>query len=170
MLNGVSLYLSSANAFGMYTREEISKQKQAFWTAFGRYMQPIQSADGLPVTWLNYKTGISGIHFKMDASRDHAFIMVQLSHPNPATQQLHYDQFTQLKTLLQETLGETDWTWQPPALDAQGKTTAGIIKTLPRVNIHHQADWSAIISFLKPRLIALDEFWSMVKYSFESLG
>ena len=29
----------------MYTKQEISKQKQAFWTAFGRYMKPVASAD-----------------------------------------------------------------------------------------------------------------------------
>jgi hypothetical protein len=154
----------------MYTREEISKQKQAFWTAFGKYMQPVLSAEGTPVTWLNYKTGIGGIHFKMDADRDHAIISILLSGNDPVIQQLQYDQFLQLKSLLQETLGEDDWTWQPPTPGAQGKTTASISKRLPGVNIHNQADWSAIISFLKPRLIALDEFWSMVKYAFESLG
>ena len=29
----------------MYTKQEISKQKQAFWTAFGRDMKPVASAD-----------------------------------------------------------------------------------------------------------------------------
>ncbi|PZR08331.1 MAG: DUF4268 domain-containing protein, partial [Flavobacterium psychrophilum] len=66
----------------MYTREEISKQKQAFWTAFGKYMRPVLSADGLPVSWLNYKTGVPGISFKMDADRDHAVIMILLSNSN----------------------------------------------------------------------------------------
>ncbi|WP_315816119.1 DUF4268 domain-containing protein [Paraflavitalea speifideaquila] len=64
----------------MYTREDISRQKQAFWTAFGRYMQPVLSAEGMPVSWLNYKTGVGGIHFKMDVERDHAVIMILLSH------------------------------------------------------------------------------------------
>jgi len=154
----------------MYTREEISKQKQAFWTAFGKYMQPVLSAEGLPVSWLNYKTGVGGIHFKMDADRDRAAIKIQLSNSDAATRRLHYGQLLQLKGMLNETLGEEDWVWAPAEEDEYGKTISTVGKTLLGVNIHQQSDWGAIISFLKPRIIALDEFWSMARYSFEGLG
>lgn len=153
----------------MYTREEVSRQKQAFWSAFGKYMQPVLPAEGQPVSWMNYKTGVGGIHIKMDADRDHAVIMILLSHSDPAVRQLHYDQFIQLKNMLYNTLGEDDWVWQLEAMDAHGKQIGSISKTLTGVNIHNQSDWAAIISFLKPRLIALDAFWSMAKYSFENL-
>lgn len=151
----------------MYTREEISKLKQAFWTAFGSYMKPVSSAEGLPVSWLNYKTGINGISFKMDADRDHALIMILLSHNNAGIRQAHYQQFVQLKTLLQGSLGEDDWTWNEEATDLYGKTTSSVSKTITHLNVLKQSDWPAIISFFKPRIIALDEFWSMAKSSFE---
>jgi len=38
---------------------------------------------------------------------------------------------------------------------------------LPAVNILKENDWPAIISFLKPRIIALDKFWILVKDSFD---
>jgi hypothetical protein len=153
----------------MYTREEISRQKQAFWTAFGKYMQPVLPAEGEPVSWLNYKTGIGGLHFKMDADRDHAVIMIRLSNSDAAIRQLQYAQFLQLKSILHETLGEDDWVWQPVATDERGKPVSTISKTIRGVNIHQQEDWPTIISFLKPRIIALDAFWSMVKHSFDLL-
>jgi hypothetical protein len=132
-------------------------------------MQPVLSAEGLPVGWLNYKTGVSGIQLKMDAGQNNAAITILLTHNDPAVQQLHYDQFVQLRRLLYDTLGEDDWTWLPGIKEAPGKPISSISKTLTGVNIHNQSDWPAIISFLKPRLIAFDEFWSMTKYSFESL-
>ena len=158
------------NVLSMYTREEISRQKQAFWTAFGKYMQPVLSAELEPVSWLNYKTGIAGIHFKMDAGHDRAVIMIRLSNNDPAIRQLQYAQFLQLKSLLQETLVEDDWVWQPASPDEHGKPISSISKTITGVNIHQQADWPTIISFLKPRIIALDAFWSMARYSFEGLA
>jgi Domain of unknown function (DUF4268) len=154
----------------MYTKEEVSRQKQAFWTAFGKYMQPVLSAEGEPVRWLNYKTGVSGIQLKMDTGQNHAVITILLSHSDSSLQQLHYNQFMQLKSLLYNTLGEDDWTWLLATKDDHGKPISSISKTLTGVNIHNQSDWPAIISFLKPRLIAFDEFWSMTKYSFEGLG
>ena len=148
----------------MYTREEISKKKQAFWTAFGKYMQPVLSADGLPVNWVNYKTGINGISFKMDADRYHAVIMISLS-ANGSLLHTHYEQFLQLKGMLEESLGEDDWIWQSEEL--HGKKFFTISKKLQEVNVLNEADWPAIISFLKPRMIALDEFWSMARPAFE---
>lgn len=152
----------------MYKREEISKIKQGFWTAFGRYMRPVMSAEGLPVNWINYKTGINGIHFKMDAARDHAVIMISLTN-NSLMLQAHFDQFLQLKAILQQTLGEDDWIWQQPDAAAHGKQTITISKMLEEVNVLRESDWPGIISFLKPRIIALDEFWSMAKPAFEAL-
>lgn len=151
----------------MYTREEISKIKQAFWTAFGKYMRPVQSADAMPVNWLNYKTGINGIHFKMDADRDHAIIMIQLSSKESALRHAQFNQFLQLKPILETTLGEDDWIWKQDEMDWFGKTTSSISKLIPDVNVLKESDWPAIISFFKPRIIALDEFWSMAKASFE---
>lgn len=151
----------------MYTRDEISRLRQAFWTAFGKYMQPVLSAEGLPVSWLNYKTGIGGIHFKMDADRDHAMIMILLSHSHAEVQQSHYDQFLQLKALLEDSLGEEDWVWKPASMDTAAKTTSSISKALSGVNVLNQSDWPSIISFLKPRIIGLDAFWYMAKDAFE---
>jgi hypothetical protein len=150
----------------MYTQQEISKQKQAFWTAFGKYMQPILSAEGLPVTWTNYKTGVQGIQFKMDA--DHQHVSIAISLMDSTQRQTFYNHLVRLKGMLEEALGEKDWNWQP-AHEEYGKTISVISKQLIGVSIHRQEDWPAMISFLKPRIIALDEFWSTAKYSFESL-
>lgn len=153
----------------MYTKQEISKQKQAFWTAFGRYMQPIQSADGIEVTWVNYKTGIPGIYFRMDADNKQAEIAIVLSQADTALQQQYYDRLLQHKGMLEETLAEKDWLWQPGIQDDYGKIISKVSKSLNGVNIHRNEDWPNIISFLKPRIVALDEFWSMARYGFEDV-
>jgi hypothetical protein len=144
----------------MYSQQEISKQKQAFWTAFGKYMQPILSAEELPVTWVNYKTGVTGISFKMDADHQRVSIAIVISSADPSRQQAFYNRFTQMKQMLEDALGETDWMWEP---------YGSISRQLTGVSIHRQEDWPAIISFLKPRIIALDAFWSAGKYGFEEL-
>jgi hypothetical protein len=37
------------------------------------------------------------------------------------------------------------------------------------VNLFNRDDWPALISFFKPRLVALDEFWNGAQYAFEEL-
>jgi hypothetical protein len=42
----------------MYSKDQASQLKQEFWTAFGQYMGPVLSAEGLRTNWINYKTGV----------------------------------------------------------------------------------------------------------------
>jgi hypothetical protein len=148
----------------VYSKQEISKQKQVFWTTFGKYMQPVLSADGEEINWVNYKTGISGITFKMDVDNRQATIQIRLSQVDTTLQKKHYNQFLQLKSMLQSELNE-EWQWQP--MTANEVSTIGT--QLSGLSIHRSEDWPAIISFLKPRIVALDAFWSNAKYAFESI-
>lgn len=151
----------------MYTKQEISRQREAFWTTFGKYMQPILSADGLKINWVNYKTGISGIGFKMDADNKTASVCIVIQ-GDELTRQLYYSQFEEVKNILHSTLDE-EWDWLPDVSDEYGKRVSKITKELYGFNINRNEDWPELISFFKPRIISLDEFWSMARYSFEVL-
>ena len=151
----------------MYTRQEVSKQRQAFWTTFGQYMQPILSADGIKTHWINYKTGVSGINFKMEATNEYADIAIVLSHSDFNIRHIHYRQLLQLRSMLHNALGE-DWQWEEAAADEYGKPISRVGTTISNVNISRSEDWPTLISFFKPRIVALDEFWSMAKDGFEA--
>lgn len=153
----------------MYTKQEISKQRQAFWTTFGRYMKPVLSADGEEISWLNYKTGNKHVGFSMDVDSRRAIISVVMDDPDPDTRQLYFDRFQQMKSIFEETVGEEDWIWQSEATDEHGRGISTIYKQLTGVNIFQNDQWPAVISFLKPRIMALDSFWSMVRYQFPNL-
>ena len=149
----------------MYSQEQTSKIKAQFWTSFGQYMKPVPGASGLTVNWINYKTGIRNIHFKMDADNTKAVIAIEISHQQNEVRLNYYNQFLSLKRLLDST---TNFKWQwNENFKTEHKTISSISQQLDDVNILNQADWPAIISFLKPRVIALDAFWDLVKDGFE---
>ena len=156
------------NFGSMYTREQASQLRQAFWTAFGQYMAPVLSAEGLKVNWPNYKTGFKNVYFRMQADKKTASIGIEITHPDPELQEIFFEQFQALKTLLHETL-EEEWTWELHASDEYGKTVSRIYKEIGPVSIFNKEDWPQLISFFKPRIIALDAFWTDAQYSFEEL-
>lgn len=150
----------------MYTKEELSRQRQAFWTAFGLYMRPVPGADGERVNWVNYKTGVPGIFFRMDAANGEATIGIELVHTDMAMQRTVYERLVALRAVLQSTVGE-EWQWQAMMQDDSGRVISRVGTRLQGVNISNTEDWPRLISFFKERIVALDEFWSMVKPGFE---
>lgn len=149
----------------MYSKQQASQVRQEFWTAFGKYMQPILSSEGEKVNWINYKTGAKHIFFRMDAAKG-ASIAVEITHPDPQLQQEYYHRFFRLRTLFNETTGE-EWTWEMNFQDENGRSFSRIYTDISNVNIFNKADWPALISFFKPRIMALDVFWNLVKHGFD---
>jgi hypothetical protein len=153
----------------MYSKEEASKLRQQFWITFGKYMKPIPSAEGLPINWVNYKTGVKHVSFKMDAEQKQTTISITITHVDAATRTLFFEQFMAFKILFADAINE-QWDWELNAVNEYGVALSQISKTLSNASIFNQQDWPTIISFLKPRIIALDQFWTDVKPVFEDLG
>ncbi|MES2649595.1 MAG: DUF4268 domain-containing protein [Bacteroidota bacterium] len=150
----------------MYSKQQASLLKQSFWTAFGKYMAPVPSADGNKINWINYKTGVKHIFFRMQATEINAGISIVLANPDTAIQQADYNKLLSLRVLLEEELQEK-WQWQQEIKDEYGKIYSVASKNIVDVNVLDESTWPAIISFLKPGIIALDNFWYHAKAYFE---
>ena len=153
----------------MYSKEEASKLRQQFWITFGKYMKPIPSAEGLPINWVNYKTGVKNVYFKMDASQKKTTIAIAITHADAAIRKLFFEQFLAFRNIFSIAVNE-EWDWQEDALNEYNLPLSQISISITDVSIFNQQHWPKIISFLKPRIIALDQFWSDVKPVFEDLG
>lgn len=149
----------------MYSKDEVARLKQEFWTTFGQYMALETSSEGLRVNWINYKTGIKHLYFKMEADGKSVRIAIEISHPDTSIQELLFEQFKEFKNILTGYLKE-DWSWELHTTDDYGKVVTRIATVAYGLSIFKKEDWPTIISFLKPRLLALDSFWNDAKDSF----
>lgn len=152
----------------MFSREEASRIKEEFWTTFGQYMKPVPSADHMPMNWINYNTGLKDVFFRMETKRKSAVIAISMEHRDPEIQELFFEQFLELKTLLHSEL-EEEWEWSLNFPDENGKIISQIYKELPGKSVFNRDHWPDLISFFKPRIIVLDAFWENAQYSFDGL-
>jgi len=150
----------------LYTKEEAKRLKEKFWTAFGQYMSGVPSADGEKVNWVNYKTGIKSLFFRMDADNKIARISIEIAHPDDGIRHLMYEQFLELRVVF-ESFSDAEWLWYEDHCDDYGKMTSQVVSQIEKVNIFNMDDWPDLISFFKSRIVELDDFWSMGKYSFD---
>lgn len=152
----------------MYSKTEAAQIKQAFWTAFGKYMSPVLSSEGLKISWVNYHTGFKNLYFRMNADNKKAVVSIELTQPDVEMQQLIFERLGQFRKILEDHVNE-EWTWVLHQRDSSGKTISRIYTEINNVSVFNQQTWPEIISFFKPRIIALDEFWNLVKDNFEEL-
>lgn len=152
----------------MYSREDASRIKHEFWTTLGRYMKPIPSAEGLKINWVNYHTGLKQIYFRMDAASRNATIAISIEHDDAHVRELYFHQFLEQKKFLEDILQE-QWIWQLHS-HMNDKTISRIYREIANVSVFNKDHWPDLISFFKPRIIALDQYWHLAKYSFEPLG
>lgn len=130
-------------------------------------MSLVPSEEGTKINWINYKTGIKHLYFRMEAEGKSARIGIEVSHPDEGIRALMYEQLLAYKSFLHAEL-EEEWIWEEVHQDVYGKETARVSKSLEKkASVLNQSDWPMLISFFKPRIIALDRFWSAAKYGFE---
>ena len=152
----------------MYSKAEASSITQKFWTSFGIYMSPVPSASLEKVNWINYKTGIKGIIFKMNVDKNAATVAVEIFLKDTMLQHQYFDIFNNFTVEFQKNVGK-DWIFHKN-LFLEGKGCVSlIIMEKEKVNVFKEEDWPTIISFLKKNIIGLDTFWASYKPAFELL-
>ena len=130
-------------------------------------MSLASNEDGLKINWVNYKTGIKHLYFRMEAENKYARIYIEYAHPDPDIRELMFMQLEAYKAILHLEL-EEEWSWHANHVDDFGKSTTRIEMQLAgKYSIYKPEDWPTLISFFKPRIIALDRFWNMAKYNFD---
>lgn len=131
-------------------------------------MGPVPSSEGMRINWINYHTRVPDVFFRMDAGAKEGSIAITLEHRDAGIRDLYFEQFLELRDLLHATLGE-EWVWERNIILADGREISRIVKTLSGVSIFNKDQWPDLISFFKPRIIALDSFWENARWSFEEL-
>ncbi len=153
----------------MYTRQEASAIREKFWISFGKYMAPVPSAVGLKANWINYRTGIKSISFKMDVTSREAYIAVEVFNKDSSLAEQYYKAFEVLKSSFEEAVNEK-WEWQEDHTNDIGNHISRIFIVKKNVNVFIEKDWPEIISFFKTRIMALDRFWNGYRGLFEAIG
>lgn len=130
-------------------------------------MLPVPGAESRRVNWQNYKTGVPSIFFRMRAERGYVSIGIELTHKDTELQELYFEQLRQFRKILENYTLES-WEWTTRQSDETGQSISSIGIQKDGVDVMKEEDWAEMISFLKPRIIALDGLWAQVKPGFEN--
>jgi hypothetical protein len=150
----------------MFTKSSASLTRSRFFTALGQYMAPIPSASGQKVNWMNYNTGIKPVFFRLETPNNGAEIGFLIQHPDEHLRLEKYNRFLDLQSYVEAIIGH-DWTWSKQFSSVNGQIVSRIYDKMEEISILNEQQWPDLIAFFKPRLLAMDAFWWLVKEQFE---
>lgn len=144
----------------MYSREEKKELNQAFFKKFVRHMSVHRSTGGGGGRWEAYKTGVKGLYFRILTYPD-VGIAIDLQFKDPEIRELFYDQFLEMRKLLESEWGESVTFTKNYLLDS-GVTVSRIQVQLPGVYFYDKDQWPQIITWYEQKMLGLDSFWETV--------
>lgn len=152
----------------MFSKEESRRLTKLFWTSYGKFMGKHQSCHGKHIKWVNYKTGVKDVYFRLKADKKAAEITIDIQHKDDGIRELFFGQFLELKAVFTDMVGE--WTWEKDIYNESGIQISKIYITYPdKINIYIQDTWGGCFHFFEENFVALDEFWAEFNDLFKQL-
>jgi len=151
----------------MYTKEEKKAIKTEFWTSYGVYMRKYTPQYG-KVHWVNYKTKIKDLYFRLEFANNKAIFSIDLQHKDDGIRELFYEQLTELKVVLHDSVGE-ELKWEELCFNEFNQPISRISASLLDVNLFNKDDWQKVFEFFEKRIVGLHEFWMDFKEIFIEL-
>ena len=151
----------------MWSKEEAKERKIEFFTNFGVYMKKYVPEFGEKIRWVNYRTGIKSIRFKIESHKKHSLVCIDIIHKDEGIRELFFEQFQEFKKLLSANMDTLNWV-KKYRIDS-GIYITRIYTELNGPSINQKSEWGDIYRFFEKNLVALHEFWELSKEVFKDL-
>ena len=148
----------------MYSKDELKNLKLEFWESFAAFCEVQPYLRGRKKTWVLYDTKVKGVELKFDATREGAFVILEVNHRGEEARLEMFERLTWYKDTL-----ETDFpeglTWDICFVRDTGKQVARIYTSKSGIDFHRRQDWGEFFSFMASQMYLLERnFMSIAEY------
>lgn len=148
----------------MYSKDELKNLKLEFWECFASFCEVQPYLRGRKKTWVLYDTKVKGVELKFDATREGAFVILEVNHRSEEARLEMFERLTWYKDTL-----ETDFpeglTWDICFVRDTGKQVARIYTSRFGIDFHRRQDWGEFFSFMASQMYLLERnFMSIAEY------
>jgi len=151
----------------MWSKTEAKIRRVNFFTNFGIYMKKHIPKYGEKVRWVNYRTGLKSIRFKIEADKKSSSICIDIVSSDSGVREVFFEQFEELKILLSKKMDRLIWE-KNYRIDS-GVYISRIYTELIGPSINEESQWGDIYLFFEKNLVALHEFWEISQEVFRDL-
>ena len=150
----------------MYTREELRQLKKEFWEGFGLFCSEVPALKRRKSKFMLYNTKMKGVELKFDATREGAFVILEINHSDAARRFELYEQFEQYKSLMEKGFPE-GLIWNFAYVREWGTEVCRIYTHKPGIDIPRRIHWMEFYRFMSSEMLKLEKAFRQVKEAIE---
>lgn len=146
----------------MYSKEEIKQLKKEFWEGFGTYCSLIPALKRRKSKFMLYNTKMKGVEMKFDATRDGAYVILEINLHQDAQRLEKYEQFEKYKVIMEKQFPQ-GLIWDFAYVRECGTEVCRIYTHKSGIDLHRRIQWIAFYQFMSTEMIKLERAFKMVK-------
>ncbi len=150
----------------MYSKDERKQLVKDFWGGFGDYYGMIIKAHLGRSKFMLYDTKMKGVELKFDATRDGAFVILEINHKVQEQRMKLYDHFESYKVVMEQDFPE-GLIWLRDYRRESGQRVSRIYTQKLGIDIHRQDQWEEFYAFMCDGMIKLELAFGDVKEAYE---
>ena len=148
----------------MYSKDELKNLKLEFWASFAAFCEVQPYLRGRKKTWVLYDTKVKGVELKFDATREGAFVILEVNHRSEEARLEMFERLTWYKDTLEMDFPE-GLTWDICFVRDTGKQVSRIYTAKSGIDFHRRQDWGEFFSFMASQMYLLERnFMSIAEY------
>ncbi len=146
----------------MYSKTELKKLKANFWEGFCTYCSYIPELKNRKSKFMLYNTKMKGIEMKFEASREGAFVILEINLKNEQARLDKFEQFERYKSLIENNFhGELVWDFA--FRRESGEEVCRIYAQKRGIDLHRRSDWIAFYEFMSTNMLKLENVFKEIK-------
>ena len=150
----------------MYSKEELKELKKEFWEGFGIYCSHIPALKRRKSKFLLYNTKMKGVEMKFDATREGAFVILEINQHDEKARLEKYEQFENYKVLMEKDFPE-GLIWNFAYLRETGNEVCRIYTQKTGIDLHRRIQWMEFYQFMAAEMLKLEKAFKIVKEAIE---
>ncbi len=146
----------------MYSKEELKQLKKEFWEGFGVYCSQVPALKRRKSKFMLYNTKMKGVEMKFDATREGAFVILEINLPSEKARLDKFEQFEQYKSIMEKNFPE-GLIWDFAYVRETGNEVCRIYTQKTGIDIHRRIQWMEFYQFMSVEMLKLEKAFKMVK-------
>ncbi|MCC8094539.1 MAG: DUF4268 domain-containing protein [Tannerellaceae bacterium] len=148
----------------MYSKEELKQLKVEFWESFAAFCEVQPYLRNRKKIWTLYNTKVKGVELKFDATRQGAYVILEVNHKKEDNRLDMFEKLTWYKEALEKDFLE-GLIWGICYVRETGNQVARIYTAKEGIDIHRREHWGEFFIFMATQMYLLERnFLSIADY------